>query len=84
MATRMLQQEYQQQRLALALMSVRQIEEQKLLLAQFEDPESLSWLTESERALFMEMHERHLDEERQILGWVSVDIRRRKPSRRRH
>ena len=84
MATRMLQQEYQQQRRDLGALNARHIEEDRELMAQLGDPESLSWLTESEMALMYEQHERHLAEERQILGWVSVDIRRRKPSRRCH
>ena len=74
----MLQQEQQQQREVLDAMNVRQIEEEQELLRQLDSPESLSWLTRSEMALFYDLRDRHLAESREILGHVCIEIRRRR------
>ena len=74
----MLQQEQQQQREVLDAMNVRQIEEEQELLRQLDSPESLSWLTKSEMALFYDLCDRHLAESTEIIGHVCIEIRRRR------
>ena len=78
MATRMQQQEQLHQREVLEAMRLRQIEEEHELLRQLDSPESLSWLTRSEMALFYDLRDRHLAESREILGHVCIEIRRRR------
>ena len=78
MATRMQQQEQLHQREALEAMRLRQIEEENELLRRLDSPESLSWLPSNEMALFYELRDRHLAEEREVLGYVSIEVRRRR------
>ena len=81
MGTRMLQQEQLDRREVLDAMRKRQIAEEDELVHQLGDPESFSWLSSSEMALFYELRDRHLAEEREILGHVCIEVRRR---RQRH
>ena len=75
----LLQLEQQQRREALEAMRVRQTAQEDELLLQFGgQPESWSWLSRRELQMLYDLRDRHLAEEREILGHISIDIRHRR------
>ena len=78
----LLQLEQQQRREALKAMRVRQTAEEDELLLQFGgQPETWSSLSRSELQMLYDLRDRHLAEEREILGHISIDIRHRRRRR---
>ena len=79
---KLLQLDQQQRREALEAMRVRQTAEEDELIEQFGgQPESWSWLSRRELQMLYDLRDRHLAEEREILGHISIDIRHRRHRR---